>query len=65
MRSHSVTRHRAWHRLVAGLGVTAALVLTSAGCGEDAAEDQEITDLDDTQAPVDPPVVDPPVEPQD
>lgn len=64
MRSHSMTRHRTWHRVVAGLGVATALVLTSAGCGDDAAEDQEMTDVDDRQAPVDPPVVDPPAEPQ-
>ena len=55
MRTHSGNRIRTWRRLVAGVGVASALVLTSAGCGEDAA-DQEITDVDDTQAPVDPTV---------
>lgn len=35
--------------------MASALVVSAAGCGEDAA-DQEIMDVDDTQAPVDPTV---------
>ncbi|WP_041775729.1 hypothetical protein [Blastococcus saxobsidens] len=55
MRTHSGTRIRTWRRVVAAVSVASALVLSAAGCGDDAA-DQEITDVDDTQAPVDPTV---------
>ena len=55
MRTRSGTRIRTWRRLVAGVGTATALVLSAAGCSGDAA-DQEITDVDDTQAPVDPTV---------
>lgn len=65
MRTDSGTRHHTRHRtrqnVIAGLSLAVAVVLTTAGCSEDAAEDQEITDVDDTVAPVDPTVE--PVEP--
>ncbi|OMQ16647.1 hypothetical protein A7K94_0201000 [Modestobacter sp. VKM Ac-2676] len=56
MRMDTTTGPRRWRRLVAGLGIAVTAVLSSAACaGDDAGEDQ-ITDVDDTEAPVNPTV---------
>lgn len=56
MRTRTVIPTGTVRRLAAGSMVAAAALLTVVGCSEEAAEDQEITDVDDTVAPVDPTV---------